>query len=37
MPPTQKYKKYKNIKNVKNENHQKHVILEGFSQHGLQI
>jgi len=26
-----------NIKNGKNENHQKHVILEGFSQNGLQI
>ena len=27
----------KNIKNEKNENHQKLIILEGFSQNGLQI
>ena len=30
-------KRCNNIKHDKNENLQKHVILEGFSQNGLQI
>ena len=34
---TKNDKKYKHIKNVKNENHQQLIILEGFSQNGLQI
>ena len=37
MPPTPKIKQYKNIKRCKNKNRQKHVILQGFSQNGLQI